>query len=289
MLYHFLDKLGPEKCRLLKDIAICHPGFAALPEFDPPCQHGEGSAPVTGVYYDLFDDHMRAFCFGPTMRGGYPALNSDTNWNAWQQFDGTALLLAECSGLVRLTLTLPQFQYPSEQHPFAGLQDHPIQAFEWPQGDNLDLSILHLVSGRHDWTDKRRMQHCMDDIYTTSAAPKRITYRIPNSIRSNRRNLISADRARDAREFFDAVKESGWRVKAMFYDHRGNYPVQHGQGCASEAVCSFLDRTAMYGLWYYCPGNREEAMAHPGVNWWATREEERKRVEEVGMTEGGDF
>ena len=314
MLYYFLKKLGCQKRRLLKDIAISPPGFASLPETGPLRQRLAG---IPKDYQILFHDHMRAFRFEPGLHPPYLSWTHDAEWNQLQHPDGTAQLLAQCTGLARFTLTLPQFQYPQEQCTFRDLEDHAIHQFKWPQDKQLTRSILHLVSSRHDCFDEERFQPCFSEIFDgmkkRRQSPELYGLDLPldcvrhypkNWQGQHRDTRMLATRADEAHRFFKAVEKNGWKVKQELYDERGHYPVKEGQGCVNKKMCELLNDANAWGKWPACPGNTEEAMAHLDLDYliwthdgrlWGTEcydmndweKKERKELEDkwLGMTD----
>lgn len=278
-LYHFLDRLGhKQRCRLL-NISVCHPGFASLPEVNPDRQlNWQGLVGLTGDYHDLFDGHMNAFGFGPALRQPYPPLSEDDAWKDRGHFDGTACLLADCSSLTRLTLTLPQFQVPPEQATFRDLGLHPIHSYRWPQGPALQRSVVHLVCSHHSCSDPERLQPCMAEIYEKSSEKQVFQdtsmLRLPLGYRPVTPH--TAVRSQEARQFFDTVEREGWVVKQLLYDLRGHYPVAEGSLCVNMKMCRLLRSIDEPNLWYECPGNKYEALEHlePGhwIFWWMGEE-----------------
>ena len=273
MLYHFLDMLGWKNMQRVKNITVCHPVSSSSPEITR--HRGDWryveSRHVLGDYHDLFRQHMGAFGFKSALLKSYATPHRSLSWLVPGKFGGTAWLLTEAMNLTKLTLTLPQFQYPSEQFPFKTpkLEDQPINGCYWPQGQNLTRTIVHLVSSCHDCSNKLRKQPCMAEIHGECpqqiAAPEDeevIQSQNPHSSDSR----ISESRAEEARGFFDAAREKGWIVTEHFYDYYAHYPVKKGQHCVNEKLCKYLEESDEPNLLYDCPGSVYEALAHQGLS-----------------------
>lgn len=216
VLYHFLQQLDVKhRCQFLS-VTVCHPAFASLPEINPRREaDSQGFVNCAGNYLDLFDEHVEEFGFGPALRQPYPPLSQNCTWTERGQFDGTARSLSKCANLRRLSLTLPQYQHTEDQPSSQGLANHPIHSYQWPQGKDLSLFILHLVSSRHDCSDHERFQPCMAKIYEQPCEKKSVEERPmrhtlpPLSLRPDPSPTMLRVWRLDMRQFFDAVKEQG--------------------------------------------------------------------------------
>ena len=275
MLFHFLVRLGVRNRWKVKDMTVCHPGFSSSPLIYTPQQRS--APPEDGDSYDVFNEHMRAFGFGPVMwKGSFPSLgHEDPEAERWTSTDAeaddmTVRLLGKVTSLTNLTLTLPQYRFPDEQYPFDGLEKCLIHEYRWPQGEQLTRSMLHLVSSRHACFDASRFQPCMAEIYGLPQTKElkgpilNLHRYIPNGGGRPDR-IMEVSRPLEAQKFFEAVKALGWEVKEVYYDERGHYPVKSEEGCVNRSLCDLLRKIDAPDLAYECPGNTDEQVLHWGA------------------------
>ena len=299
MLYHFLETIGPKARSLLKDITVCHPGFSVLPDYFPTRQET-----LEGPYDAVFHDHLEEFGLGQCLEDqtatricspgrwcqhraiDYPKFSTWSSWKDKGAFDGPARMLREIEGLRKLTLVLPHFQNTEDQASFETLGSHPIHSVDWPQGEQLKLTVAHLIDCRHNCDAASTKDLHLADICLAEIEGKLITFideygkerifRRPlddhvHPITNAR--LPCATRTDEARQFFAEARDAGWTVTEYMHDAYGHYPVQRKEGCASMSMCLFLGG---HNAWHTCPGEPEVQAEHD--RYWRAEYELRERL-----------
>lgn len=308
MFYHFLELIGPCNWPRLKNVTVCHPGFSMRPGQVLHCfTHNTASdgsytpGKICLCLEDAFDLHLRAFSFKrPDDKAFQKGVLRDPEapewyYGPWSEngvFWGQPLCDV-LGGLNQITLTLPQFQNPSEQASFHEVGSHPIHKMEWGRQRNVSRRVFYLVSA---WdVSAVKDQLTFDHIYRQADPKEELAAAIKSSFahQDEYPEAVSYDqyiqkrrddedfsmhitkaneeipipmwrthppeRYEDIRLFIETIEQLGWKVTQIMHDLHCQYPVEDGKACVNKGLCKFVKSLPTRDRRYYeCQGGNPE-------------------------------
>ena len=229
ILYHWLMLIGRRNNRLVTNITVSHPGITGSTAGDI-CL-----GDIRFVRWELKVSPVKTNFLGLDGRM-WPKRRQKLR--RWVKKSDPTLTLISMTELRHFRLVLlPPGKYDHTLN-FASCQAHPINKETFPRSPNIQLSYLNLV---------RNAEAVQTGSYTDNELRIDVAYAI-NPCPWNRWHLHERgdDHREEARQFFDWVKQSRWKLEELHYDNHYTYPVPELGRCNNEEVCQFIFETGNY-------------------------------------------
>ncbi|KAK5695537.1 hypothetical protein LTR97_009047 [Elasticomyces elasticus] len=215
-LDHWLNRIGPKNCALLRDVTVCHPEFSSFPEKD----RGEN----VGTVHDILAPF--GLCFGPLARDPAGRLDPDDG-ETWVIYPH--LILEMMPGLQDLRFVL-RGHYMNLRTLWTRVANSPICVTAAECIPNARIQIIHLMSYRPEtrFETHEVSIHASDDLL--------------NQI-SRSGSLV------EVRKGLKQLQDDNINVVEQMYDQHCQYPVELGQPCGDPGMCEYIWRETDVYWW----------------------------------------